>query len=283
MKKIAKRAALLGIFGNSFLFTIKILVGFLFNSLALISDAFNSLTDIIASVIVYISVKVSSKGADKKHPFGHDRAEPIAGLIVAIFTGILGFELMNIAFSRLLTSSQIIKGFLPMFILALTMVIKFGMYSYTIKVGKKIKSTAILASAADHKNDILVSFSALIGVIGANLGYYFLDSLVAVTIGFWIIKVGYDIGAKNVRFLIGEAPDKELMKKIKKEAFSVKGVKGVHGAKAHYVGVLLHVNIHITLDKKISLEKAHTIGKKVKEKVKRLEDISEAFVHIDPV
>lgn len=283
MKKTAKRATLLGIFGNSFLFTIKIIVGFVFNSLALISDALNSFTDIIASVVVYISVKVGSKRADKEHPFGHHRAEPIAGLIVAIIMGILGFEVINAAFSRLLNGSQIILGLLPIIILILTMVIKFFMYLYVVSVGKRLKSTAILASAADHRNDVLISFSALIGVGGANLGYGFLDPLVAVIIGLWIIKVGYDIGVKNIKFLIGEAPSKDLMEGIKKKAFSVKGVKGVHDAKAHYVGVLLHVEVHITVDKKISIYKAHTIGEKVEAKVKELEEINEAFVHIDPV
>ena len=86
-----------------------------------------------------------------------------------------------------------------------------------------------------------------------------------------------------MKFLIGEAPDKELMRKIKKEAFSVKGVRGVHDARAHYVGVLLQVEVHVSVDRKISIEKAHAIGKEVKKKVEGLEEIKEAFVHIDPV
>lgn len=283
MKKIAKRATLLGIFGNIFLFVIKSIVGFAFNSLALISDALNSFTDIIASFAVYISVKVGSKRADKKHPFGHQRAEPIAGLIVAILMGILGFEVMNAAFSRLMSGEEMIKGFLPVIILSITMVLKSGMYFYTVGVGRKLKSPAILASAVDHRNDILISFSALVGVYGANMGYGFLDSGVAIIIGLWVIRAGYDIGVKNVKFLVGEAPDKELMRKIKKEAFSVRGVKGVHDARAHYVGVLVHVEVHVGVDRKISVKKAHAIGEEVKGKLLGLEEIKEAFVHMDPV
>ena len=273
---------MLGIFGNIFLFIIKIIVGFAFNSLALISDALNSFTDIIASFVVYISVKVGAKRADKKHPFGHQRAEPIAGLIVAILMGILGFEVINAAVSRLLSGEEMVKGFLPVVVLAITMALKSGMYLYVSKVGGKLKSTAILASAVDHRNDVLIGFSALVGVVGANLGYGSLDSFVAIIIGFWIIKSGYDIGVDNLKFLIGEAPDKELMRKIKKEAFLVKGVKGVHDSRAHYVGVLLQVEVHVSVDKKISIEKAHAIGEKVKEKLIGLEDVKEAFVHIDP-
>ena len=283
MKKIAKRATLLGIFGNIFLFVIKSIVGFMFNSLALISDALNSFTDIVASVVVYISVKVGSKRADKEHPFGHDRAEPIAGLIVAIFMGIVGFEVINAAFSRFLSGEEMMKGFLPVVVLVITMAVKSGMYFYTIGIGRKLKSPAILASAADHRNDILISISALIGVGGANLGYGFLDPAVAIIIGLWIIKVGFDIGTKNVKFLVGEAPDKELMKKIKKEAFSVKSVKGVHDVRAHYVGVMVQVEAHVAVDNKISIKKAHAIGDKVKEKLLGLEEVEQVFVHIDPV
>ena len=282
MKKIAKRATLLGIFGNIFLFVIKSIVGFAFNSLALISDALNSLTDIIASVVVYISVKVGSKRADRKHPFGHQRAEPIAGLIVAILMGILGFEVINAAVSRLISGEELMKGYLPVVVLAVTMALKSGMYLYVVRVGRKLKSTAILASAVDHRNDVLISFSALVGVSGANLGYGFLDPFVASIIGIWIIKSGYDIGVKNLKFLIGEAPDKALLGKIKKEAFSVEGVKGVHDARAHYVGVLLQVEVHISVDRKISIENAHAIGKEVKKKLVMLEDVEEAIVHIDP-
>src|SRR3989339_259988 len=125
MKEEAKKATLLGILGNLILFILKFIAGFLYNSIAVISDAFNSLTDIVASVIVYISVKVSSKKADKGHPFGHHRAEPIAGLIVAIFTGILGFEVIKIAFTRLLTGEKPVISLVPVFVIGLW-IIKAG-------------------------------------------------------------------------------------------------------------------------------------------------------------
>src|SRR3989338_9240494 len=161
MRSEAKKATLLGIFGNILLFILKVIVGFLYNSIAVISDAFNSLTDIVASVIVYISVKVASKRADKGHPFGHHRAEPIAGLIVAIFTGILGFEVIKISFARLLTGEKTIISLMPIFVLLFTLVLKGFMYFYARNIGRKLNSIAILASAADHRNDVLISSAAL--------------------------------------------------------------------------------------------------------------------------
>ena len=283
MNPLAKKATLLGIFGNLILFLAKITVGIIYNSIAVISDSLNSFTDIIASTIVFMSVKVSSKGADEDHPFGHHRAEPIAGLIVAIFTGILGFEVVKAAFGRLLDGSAIVKGIAPIIVMGFTLVLKSIMYLYVIRVGKKINSTAILASATDHRNDVLISSAVLIGVGGAYFGYTILDPVVALIIGVWIIYAGYKIGMDNVKFLMGEAPSKELMKKIKEIALSIKGVKNVHDTKAHYVGVLLQVEVHIELSKNLTIHNAHLIGKDVQNKLEKLEEVHRAFVHIDPV
>jgi len=283
MNELAKKATLLGIFGNIILFILKIVVGFLYNSIAVISDAINSFTDVIASIIVFISVKVSSKQADKEHPFGHHRAEPIAGLVVAIFTGIVGFEIIKAALDRLLNGEQIIKGITPMIVMITTLILKLGMYRYAKRVGKRIKSTAILASATDHRNDVLISSAALIGVGGAYFGYVILDPLVALIIGVWIIYAGYKIGTVNLKFLIGEAPSEELMEKIKEIALGVDGVKGINEVRAHYVGVLLQVEIHIEVNRKLTIYRAHTIGKKVQNKLENLGIVDRAFVHIDPV
>ena len=283
MKDSAKRATILGIIGNTVLFILKIFIGIAYNSIAVISDAINSFTDIIASVIVFISVKVSAKRADKEHPFGHHRAEPIAGLVVAIFIGIVGFEVINAAFNRVINGGAIIKGVAPMIVIGFTLVLKFFMYLYVVKVGKKIKSTALLASATDHRNDVLISFAALIGVGGAYFGYVMLDPLVAFVIGVWIIYAGYKIGVDNVKYLIGEAPSDELMGKIKKIALEVKGVKGVNDVRAHYVGVLLHAEVHIEVDRKLTIYRAHTIGKNAQRKIEKLPEVNKAFVHIDPV
>jgi len=232
---------------------------------------------------VYISVRIGAKRADEKHPFGHHRAEPIASLIVAILTAILGFEIINIAFSRLMTRSTMIIGIVPLLVLLITILVKIAMYIYTIRVGKMVGSTAILASATDHKNDVLVSLAALIGVGGTILGYPFFDSLVAILIGGWIIFVGYKIGAENIKYLMGESPDEELLDIIKQKASSVKEVKGIHDVRAHYVGVLLQIEAHILIDRKISLFRSHQIGKNVQRELESIQDVDKAFIHIDPI
>jgi cation diffusion facilitator family transporter len=280
--KYEKRASWLAIIGNSVLFIGKIIIGFMFNSIAIISDALNSFTDIIASAIVHISLIVSHKKADKEHQFGHERAQPIAGLIVAIFTGIVGFQVITESIRRIISGGEIVKGILPIILVILVMIIKFIMYTYTKAVCKRTKSIALAASSIDHRNDVVISFAVLIGVIFSNLGYPLLDPVAAIIVGLWIIKSGFDIGMDNIRYLMGEAPSEVLFDKIEETAKSVRGVIGLNDVGAHYVGTAIEVEVHIYVDKKMNVQEAHDIGKEVQKRIENLEDISRAFIHIDP-
>ncbi len=158
-----KFATWMGIAGNVVLFAAKIVVGFGFNSIAIISDSFNSLTDIVASTIVLISVRSSYRAPDAGHPFGHARAQPIAGMVVAILTGIVGFEIIAQSVGRLFSGEEMRPGALPLILLAGVMVIKLGMYVVARSIARRANSTALRASAADHRNDVLVSAAVIIG------------------------------------------------------------------------------------------------------------------------
>ena len=283
MEPIKKRAAILNILGNILLFIVKVIIGFLYNSIVIISDALNSLVDIVSSGIIYLSVKVSSESADKEHPFGHKRAEPIAALIVAVLTFVVGFEIIRIAFERLVTKTISEFGIIPLIVLVAVIIIKLIMYLYSISVGTKTKSTAILASAIDNRNDIAVSVVAIIGFAGSHLGMIFLEPSAAMLIGLWIIISGFSIGINNLKFLMGEAPKKDLLEKIKNAASKVEGVKGIHDVKAHYVGTLVQVEVHISVDRNLTIYRAHTLGKKVEKEVEKLQEVEKAFVHIDPI
>ena len=283
MKTTKNSAVIIGLGGNILLFISKLIIGFVTNSIAIISDALNSLTDIINSIILFISVKVGGKSPDKSHPFGHYRSEPIGALIVAVLTVVLGFEVIRIAIQRLITKISPTFSTPMLLTLIAIIIIKSFMYFYTKSAWKKTKSTALFAFMVDHRNDVLIASGAIIGFAGSKYNLAFLDPLVAILIGLWIIKVGFGIGISNIKFLMGECPKKELLEKIKNTALKVKGVKGIHDVKAHYVGTLVQVQVHITVDRGLTLYKAHTIGKKVENQVEKLEDVEKAFVHIDPI
>jgi len=278
-----KTAMWLGIFGNAILFAGKILVGLAFNSIAIISDSFNSLTDIVASTIVLISVRASYQDPDKDHPFGHKRAQPLAGLVVAILTGIVGFTIITQSVTRLINGEQIDRGIIPIVLVVSLMIIKLGMHLYVRIVAARAGSTALMASATDHRNDVLVSAAVLAGVVVSNLGYPVFDPIVAILVGLWIINAGFSIGRANIKYLMGEAPPLELVERIREKARSVDGVLGLNDVFAHYVGTLVEIELHIDVDRRITIEDAHGIGKKVQGAIEDMEEISRAFIHIDPL
>jgi cation diffusion facilitator family transporter len=276
-------AVWMGIIGNAVLFGGKITIGLLFDSIAIVSDSLNSFTDIIASTIVFIGIKSSYKAPDADHPFGHKRAQPIAGLIIAIFTGIVGFEVITQAAARFFTGEQIQKGLLPIVLVAVVMVVKLGMHLYARRVAERTKSTALMASAADHRNDVFISAAVLLGVVAANVGYPIFDPIIAIVIGLWIIRAGYAIGRDNIKFLMGEAPGSELTERIRRAVLGIPGVLATHDIFAHYVGTAVEIEVHINVDRRLNIEDAHEIGKKVQRAIESMEEISRAFIHIDPL
>lgn len=280
--RTAFRATIIGLAGNIFLFAIKIAAGIVSGSLALISDAINSLTDIFASAAIFICVRVSNKEADEGHPFGHHRAEPIAGIIVAILAAVLGFEVIRVSVERLLTDKKISVGFLSLMVPIITIAAKGLMARYLKKVGETAGSPAIRASAFDSLNDVYVAVAAFIGVLGASQGYYIMDPIAGLLISLWIIYAGYKIGVENIDYLMGKSPDREFLKLIEDAAKGMSGVKSLNKIRAHYVGNFIHVEMHIGVDKNLSTFDSHAIGEDVEKKIEQFDAIEKAFVHVEP-
>lgn len=281
--KSEKIAIWMGIIGNAILFGGKIVIGLSFDSISIISDSLNSFTDIIASTIVFIGIRSSYKAPDADHPFGHKRAQPIAGLIVAIFTGIVGFEVITQAVTRFFTGEQMEKGLLPILLVVGVMVMKFAMHLYARAVAVRTGSPALMASATDHRNDVLISTAVLAGLIVSNLGYPIFDPIIAILIGFWIIRAGFSIGRDNIKYLMGEAPPKDLLGRIVEAVRRVPGVLETHDVIAHYVGTLIEIEVHINVDRRLNIEEAHAIGKGAQAAIEGMDGISRAFIHIDPL
>ncbi len=282
MKNKGRNATIVMIVCNTFLFAIKITAGITSNSMAVISDAVNSVTDIISSVVIYFAVKVSAKQADEGHPFGHHRAEPIAGLIVAIFAGILGFEIFRTSVFHLVSQHDHNIGIFTILVLLISIGMKFVMSIYSKKTSHTINSPALLASSVDSRNDVYISATALVGVIGGFYGYPKMDDIMAILISFWVIYSGYKIGIQNIDYLMGRQPEAGIMEEIKAKTCAAAGVLGIHDIRAHYVGNYIHVEIHISLNQHLTLTEAHEIGKNVQKAVENIESIHKAFVHIDP-
>lgn len=283
MVKILKRATYLSLIVNIFLFAIKIVVGVISNSIAVISDAINSLTDIVSSAVIMYSVKVSLKKPDEEHQFGHNAAQPIAVFLIALFTGVVGINVVEESIKRIISPDEIYVNSAVYIVLAITVVVKIVLTRYQSSVGKTYKSPALKASAIDSLNDVLASSLSIIAVFIVELGFPYVDGIAGILIAFFIFKSGYEIAKENLDYLMGRSAGKQLILEIANRAMAVKGVVGMNDLRSHYVGNKFHIEIHIEVDKNTITELSHDIGKKVKYSIQEIDEVQQVFVHIDPV
>ena len=236
-KTAAIRATWLAIAANAVLLALKASASGLSDSLTIFSETVNSLADVVASVVILLCVRWAWKRPDESHPFGHRRAEPIAGLIVAIFTGILGFEVCQAAALRLYHGELPTRiGPYPILALVITIVVKMWLTAYFRKRANLLNSPALRATAVDCRNDVLVSLQGLIAVAVADYRLPLLDTLAALLVGGYILYSAYRIGMENLDYLMGRAPDPEHLERIRRAADGVPGVRGVSEIKGHYAG-----------------------------------------------
>ncbi len=273
---------ILNLAGNVFLFLIKIFIGLLTGSIALIADSLNSLSDMFSSSLGFVAVRIASKKADSGHPFGHERAESIAGIVIGVLVIVIGIEIAKEGLIKLIFGNEIQFGLLAVIVLLITIAVKTFLAFQNKRIGTKNKSMVFFAMAEDCKADVLISISALIGVVGAMNGFTFLDSLMALLISVYIIWNGTKIVLEGSNQLIGKAPSKKIIQEIKEQAMEIQGVKGVHDIKAQILGNKIQVEVHIILDESISIDKAHSIGKNVQYSIESIKDIERAFIHLDP-
>lgn len=278
-----KRATDVALGINFFLFVIKAVVGVLSNSIAVISEALNSFTDILVSIGIKIAVKMSREQPDSKHEFGHNAAQPIAAFILSVFAFVVGINIIEESVKRLIEPKEINTIPSVYIVLMFTIVSKIILNRYQIKIAKMFNSPAIKAASVDSLNDVLASSIALLGVIGAAFKLIYFDSIAGIMVAMFVFKSGYEVGKENIDYLMGRSATKEFYDKIKKITLGIQGVIGINDLRSYYVGDKFHIEIHIEVDKNSSTSISHDIGVKVRYALEQVEEVHKVFVHIDPV
>ncbi|HIH61223.1 MAG TPA: cation transporter [Methanobacteriales archaeon] len=268
--ELGKKAAYTGIIGNILLTLSNFTVGVMAGSVALVAEAAHTLSDILTSIITFIGFKVGMKPADLEHPYGHGRAEALAGLIVVLFLGIVAYEILSEAYSRFFIVSAP-PDYTAAIMAIVGIIANSFMTIYMMRIGEKINSPAIIADAQHQKIDIFSCTLILVGVIGSNLGLRFLDPLVAMLIAFIVLKTAFDVGRENINNIMGKVPSRNIMAEIRRSAMSIEGVMGIHNVRINYFGPYAAVDLHIEVDGDMNLREAHCIAHKVEKKV--IEDI----------
>ncbi|KAB1187948.1 MULTISPECIES: cation diffusion facilitator family transporter [Haloferax] len=282
-KRAIRRVGVVVLVANAILVLGKGAVWWTTGSLAVGSEAVNSLADVIYSTIILAGLYLTTKPPDFEHPHGHERIEPFVSLFVAVGIFAAGGAILWQSTSSILNQSYGgAAGMLGVVVLVGAGVFKFALYRYCLDVGKTRNSPALVAAALDNRNDILTAAAALVGVLGAQFGYPILDPLAAMVVSIGIVYTGYEIVRDNVNYLVGAAPPEYLRALIVQTALSHPDVKGAHDVVAHYVGPEIDVSLHIEVEGDMTLAEAHDIETWVVQAIRNIDEVDDVFVHIDP-
>lgn len=287
-EKTVYRVSVVTLTENIILSAIKAAVGVLANSKAIIADSIHSLSDVLSTVVVIIGVKLSRKNADKRHPYGHERFECVAAVILStilIFTGaMLGFSAAKGIFE--LSSGKAEPnppGKAAIYAAVLSIAVKEAMYWYTIKAAKKIGSTALKADAWHHRSDAFSSVGSLAAVVGARMGFYMLDSVAGLIIAAIIVKVGVDIFKDAIIKMTDTAADEKIEEKMIKIIAAQNGVKRLDRLYTRMFSDRIYADVEISVENSLSLCKAHEIAHDTQNALKSaFKEVKCVMVHINP-
>ena len=251
--------------------------------MALVSDAIHSASDVLSTLVVMIGAKLSSKKADEKHPYGHEKVECVASLILslmlfgtAVTIGMYGCK--NIFDSNIAIPSQITA-----WAALISIVVKEWMYRYTKRAANKINSTSLYADAWHHRSDALSSIGSLIGVIGAMCGLPILDPIASFVICIIIIKVAYNIFQTSIAQIIDSAAPEEIEQQIREIILNYKDIKGIDMLKTRLFGNKIYVDIEVKIDKGMSFEEVHELTHQLHDEIENSNlSIKHCMIHANP-
>jgi len=285
-KKIIRQVTAVGIAGNIVLVIFKLYAGIKGRSSAMVSDAVHSLSDVIATFVAFIGVRLSRKAPDSSHPYGHDRFECLASMVLALILLFTGIGIGVSGVSTILAGNY--EGLQAPSKIALVAAIvsiisKEGMFWYTRHYAKKINSSAFMADAWHHRSDALSSVGSLIGIGGSMLGYPVMDSIACVVICLFILKVGFDILKDAVVKMLdtscGESWDAEMTDFIQSQP----GVEKVDLLQSRKFGDKIYLDVEIAVNGDLSLKDAHGIADNVHNMVeKHYPAIKHIMIHENP-
>ncbi len=280
-----RRVTVVGALVNLLLSGVKLILGYLGQSQALIADGIHSLSDLLTDALVLVAAKHGSRAADEDHPYGHARIETAAAVALGVFLIAVGAGIAWDAARRLVTPDLLWQpGWLAMAGAILSIASKEGLYHYTVVVARRIRSELLRANAWHHRSDAVSSLVVVVGLTGSMLGMAYLDALAAIGVALMVGKVGWDLARRGTRELVDTGLEPEKLSAIREAILGVDGVQALHMLKTRRMGSDALVDVHIILaDPRLSVSEGHQISETVRGRLMaRFEDIRQVMVHIDP-
>lgn len=283
-EKIAIKVSIISIILNCLLTLIKFISGVISKSSAMISDSVHSLSDVLSTFVVIIGVKISNKKADSDHPYGHERIECVSAIILSGMLFVVG-ALIGINGIKNVTNSSnlVMPGVLALIASIISIISKEAMYQYTIRVSKKINSSALKADAWHHRSDALSSIGSFIGILGSRLGFKVFDPLASVIISLCIIKVSIDIFKDAIDKMVDKSCDKEVIDKVISVIEKNESVKNIDDIKTRQFGNKAYVDVEISVDENLLLKDAHKVAEEIHDSVENeINIVKHCMVHVNP-
>lgn len=285
-QKTAMRISTMSIIVNVILSLFKLMAGILAHSGAMISDAVHSASDVLSTFIVMIGVTISNKQADEKHPYGHERFECIASIILAVLLFATGIGIGKSGLNTILSGHyENLKapGLLALIAAIVSIIVKEWMYQVTQITAKKINSGALMADAWHHRSDALSSIGAFIGILGSRMGIMILDSIASLVICLFIAKAAFDVFMDAINKMIDKSCDEVLVNEMKALTFAQEGVLNIDDIRTRLFGSKIYVDIEISADGNLSLHDSHAIAERVHDAIEeKFADVKHCMVHVNP-
>lgn len=285
-RNVANRVSLVTIIGNVVLSVIKLLAGIIAHSSAMISDAVHSASDVFSTFVVIIGIKLASKKPDKEHPYGHERMECVAAIVLAMVLFITGLGIGLEAVKNIIHGNYgdlQVPGVLALIAAIVSIVSKEAMYWYTRHYAKKIDSSALMADAWHHRSDAFSSIGALIGIGASRLGYPVMDSIASLVIFVFIVKAAFDIFKDAIDKMVDHSCDEEMEKQIYECVMKNENVLGIDLLQTRVFGNKIYVDVEIQADASYTLQKAHDIAEAVHDDIEEsFPKVKHIMVHVNP-
>lgn len=282
-KNEVKNVSIVGMGVNLFLLVIKLLIGIISNSQAMIADGLNSAGDIFASTMSYVGSKISSKPNDKDHPYGHGKAEYIFSQIIGISMIIVAITMIKRSFDSIINKNNFEFSLTLIFIGIITIVTKLILFLYTKNVYKRNKSILIKSSMEDHRNDIILTSGTIIGIVCGAFGIYFVDGIIGILISLWILYVGFSIFSDSYKVLMDTGLEADIIEDMISIALSQKDVLHVDSVATKPVGQKYIIMLKISMNGNMTIFDSHKISGIIKENIKKkYHFVYDIIIHINP-
>ena len=283
--RIVKKLSRVGILGNVLLAAFKLIAGLLGKSGAMVSDAVHSLSDVFATIVAYIGVRLSRQVEDDEHPYGHERLECVASLILGLILAGTGLTIGYNGIHKLIYERDMIEipTMLPLIAAVVSVVVKEAMFWYTLFYAKKMDSAAFRADAWHHRSDALSSIGAFIGIGMAKMGYPIMDPIASLIICALILKVAFDISKDAIEKMLDTSCDTVFEQKLRAFITGQPGVRNIDLLHTRQFGNRVYVDLEIAVQRDISLIDAHQIAEDVHDAVeKEFPNVKHIMIHVNP-